>query len=201
MTWLHSREIYDRHDFYEWTRGKVAAGFFGGEREPLLQFADLCQKEFMEALQWDMCPTDEMLYSWLVHYHSNLFDPYVGEYGDCLRNQIKTRGALHLYMPFLHAAREHNNFPYVVQITKNLRRGYLDHEIVLPTHDIISVWYHAFIAYFELQQPDDCLKVIQEYIQLAKDSPEIAEQFQEKEQELIDKSAQLGHPTAEIESI
>lgn len=199
MTWLHPREIYDRHDFYEWTRGKVAAGFFGGEREPLLKFAELCQNEFMEAVHWDTCPTDEMIYSWITHYNPHLFDPYVGEYGDCLKNQVKTRGALHLYIPFLLASRDYNNSQYVAQISRNLRRGYLDKEIHLPPHDIDLIWYNAFNAYYQLQLPEECKEVLKEYIQFTKDNPEVIPHFTLNKQEFADKARQMGFSFAELE--
>ena len=201
MTWLHSREIYDRHDFYVWTRGKVAAGFFGGEREPLLRFAELCQKEFIEALQWEMAPSDEMLYSWIIHYNPDLFDPYVGEYRDCLNNQWEARGSLHLYIPFLIVATQYNNHHYVTRLSASIRKGHLSGKINLPPHDIATVWYHAYISNFELQRPTDCLVVLKEYIQLALGSPAIAEHFRNKVPEFLEKSAQMGHLDLGMESI
>ena len=88
--------VHNRHDFYAWTRGKVAAGFFGGDKEAVHRFCELCQKEWLEALQAGTAPTDEMIYAFVISHHPYMFDLYVGEYSECLKNQVHIRAGLHL---------------------------------------------------------------------------------------------------------
>jgi len=142
--------INGRHDFYSWTRGKVAAGFFAGRREPLLRFARLCQEEFREAIREEMAPSDEMIYSFVTAHHLDLFDPYVGEYCDCLRNQIKTRNSFHLAMPFFRACVDRGNTFFVARLADQLRLGQLGNNIHMSQEDQHFVWFHGCIAHFRL---------------------------------------------------
>jgi hypothetical protein len=146
--------IQGRYDFYSWTRGKVAAGFFAGRREPLLRFADLCQEEFLEAIREHMSPSDEMIYSFVTAHHLDLFDPYVGDYCDCLRNQLKTKNSVYLAMPFFRASVERGNTFFVARLADQLRLGQLENHIGMPLEDRSFVWFHGCVAHFELGHAD-----------------------------------------------
>jgi hypothetical protein len=153
--------INGRHDFYSWTRGKVAAGFFAGTREPLLQFARLCQEELREAIREEMAPSDEMIYAFVTAHHLDLFDPFVGEYCDCLRNQIKTRNSLHLAMPFFRACVDRGNTFFVARVADQLRLGQLGNDIHMSQEDQHFVWFHGCIAHFKLGH--DFSEYLEEY--------------------------------------
>ena len=142
--------INGRHDFYSWTRGKVAAGFFAGRREPLLRFAKLCQEELMEAIREHMSPSDEMIYSFVTAHHLDLFDPYVGEYCDCLRNQLILKNSLHLAIPFFRTSVERGNTFFVARLADQLRVGQLENHIGMCPGDKQFVWFHGCVAHFQL---------------------------------------------------
>jgi hypothetical protein len=203
MSYLYPTEIHGRHDFYSWTRGKMAAGFFAGEREPLLQFARLCQKEFVDAVNAEMAPTDEMIYSFVTAYNPALFDPYVGEYCDCLRNLSKTRGSLHLGIPFFCVALARKNHSFLARLSRDMRRGHLGRDIHLPPNDINTVWYHGYSANYELGLHTECADILQEYLQLARENQEIMDYVRSKRDEFIERSTVMGHSglVAELVSI
>lgn len=142
--------IQGRHDFYSWTRGKVAAGFFAGRREPLLRFAKLCEDEFMEAIREHMSPSDEMIYSFVTAHNLNLFDPYIGEYCDCLRNQLKLKNSSHLAIPFFRACVERGNTFFIARLAHQFRIGHLEKHIYMCPEHQHYIWFHGCIAQFQL---------------------------------------------------
>lgn len=177
MSYTSPQEIWGRHDFYSWTRGKVAAGFFGGYREPLLQFIKLCQQEFLHSMEEEMTPTDEMIYSFVIAHNHELFEPYVGEYGFCLKNLLRTRGSFHLVMPFLQKSFDKGNYGYVKSMCNSLRYAFQHSEIELSAEDIHKTWYYNYIAHVMLGQQDSdeysskqkfSKDVLNEYYELAK---------------------------------
>lgn len=174
MTHTQPSDIYCRHDFYSWTRGKCAAGFFAGSREPLLKFCELTQKEFLHALKEEMAPTDEMIYSFIIAHNPNLFDPYVGEYGDCLRNLLRTRGSHHLVFPFLQKAIDKNMHEYTISIANGLRDAFNNGEIGLTAENIHKVWYYNYVASFWMQKLDGCRELMNEYYKIAKSRDDVA---------------------------
>lgn len=173
MTHTFPSDIYGRHDFYSWTRGKCAAGFFGGSREPMLKFCDLCQKEFISALNDEMAPTDEMIYSYVIAHNPHLFQPYVGEYGDCLRNLLKTRGSHHLVFPFLQTAFDKGMHDYTISIADGLRRAYKSGDIQLSAENVHKTWYYNYVANFWLQNRDICRELLNEYYTIGKDREDV----------------------------
>jgi Bacterial protein of unknown function (HtrL_YibB) len=173
MSFTAHEEIYGRHDFYSWTRGKVAAGFFGGAREPLLQFIDLCQKELLQAIKDEMAPTDEMIYSHVIAYNINLFDPYIGDYGFCLKNLLRTRGSTHLVFPFLQKSFDKGLHGYTQAICNSLRSAYKANELQLSAEDVHKTWYYNYVAHFWLQNRDECYIILNEYYEIAKEREDV----------------------------
>jgi len=167
-------EIYGRHDYYSLTRGKAAAGFFAGYREPLLKFCEMCQTEFMEALHAGMAPTDEMIYSYVISYTPELFDPYTGEYGACLKNIMRTRRDEWLVLTFLQISFDKGNHYYTWKTADNLRRGFLNGDITLSTEDIHKVWYYNYVANYWLQKQDYCWTLLDEYYAIALEREDVA---------------------------
>jgi hypothetical protein len=167
-------EIYGRHDYYSWTRGKAAAGFFGGYREPLLKFCELCQAEFLEALNTGMAPTDEMVYSYVISYNLDLFDPYCGDYNSCLINILRTRGYQYLAFNFLNKSFDRGNHYYTWKIAENLRKGFLKGEISISTQDIHNIWYYNYVANYHLRNRDNCWRLLDEYYRIASNREDVA---------------------------
>lgn len=177
MSNTFAEDIYGRHDFYSWTRGKVAAGFFGGSREPLLKFIDACQKEFLAALNEEMTPTDEMIYSYVIAQTPHLFEPYVGEYGFCLKNLVRTRGCHHLVFPFLQKAFDKGNHAYTRAICDGIRSGYNEKEIDLSADDIYKAWYYNYVAHFWIQNRDECRNILNELYHMARKREDVKEKI------------------------
>ena len=173
MTHTTPEDIYCRHDFYSWTRGKCAAGFFGGSREAVLRFCNLCKEEFINALNENMTPSDEMIYSFIIAYHPDLFEPYVGDYGDCLRNLLRTRGSHHLVYPFLQKAFDKGMHSYTSIVADGLRRAYLAKEINMSAEQVHKTWYFSYVSNFWLQQRDFCRVLLNEYYEIAKEREDV----------------------------
>jgi hypothetical protein len=173
MTHTMPSDIYGRHDFYSWTRGKCAAGFFGGSREPMLKFCNLCEKELMNAINEEMAPTDEMIYSFIIAHNHDLFQPYVGEYGNCLKNLLRTRGSHHLVFPFLQTAFDRGMHEYTCSIAEGLRKAYLSNEIELSAENVHRTWYYYYVASFWLQRRDLCRELLNEYYTIGKNREDV----------------------------
>ena len=172
-------EIYGRHDYYSWVRGKAAAGFFAGYREPLLKFCEMCQEEFMEAFRAEMAPKDEMVYSYVISYNPELFDPYCGDYNSCLLNISRTRGYQYLAFSFLQKSFDKGNHYYTWKIAENLRRGFLNGDITISTAEIHTVWYYNYVANFWLQNRDYCWTLLDEYYTIASNMEDVANHIRE----------------------
>jgi hypothetical protein len=168
-------DIYTRHDFYSWTRGKCAAGFFGGCREPMLTFCRLCIDEFKEAISQEMAPTDEMVYSSIIAYHPDLFDPYVGEYCDCLRNLLHPRGSHHLVFSFLQKAFENNMYDYMITITRALRTAYVSNVIDITPDPLNRIWYYSYLAHYRKNEREMCRYILKEYYEIAHKRKDVAD--------------------------
>jgi hypothetical protein len=172
MSFTHP--VNDRVDFYYFTRGKVAAGFFGGHAEPLLRFCQLCQKEWIDALESETAPTDEMVYAYVISHHRDLFQPYVGEYGECLKNQLRIRYSHHLVFPFLETVFDQAIYPYAAHLSELIRRGYLAGEFPLSTEQIHKAWYYGYVSNYWLQNRDFCCVLLNQYFDLAKNDENVA---------------------------
>lgn len=166
MSYTNKSEINNRHDYYCVTRGKLAAGFFGGEKDPLLRFANACEKEFVNALDKRLTPTDEMIYSVVVANDPDLFDPYIGEYGDCLKNLVRIRDSFHLVFPFLEYVFDIGNHYYTKSICNSIRMAYFEKEIQLDCEKVHRVWFYNYIANYWLNDKDECVKLLDEYYEI-----------------------------------
>jgi hypothetical protein len=113
-SYTHTNEIGDRRGFYEWTRGKVAAGVFLGSRDALLKFCELCRQELLVSISEGLCPTDEMIYSVVIARNNGLIEPHIGDYSDVLRNMSYNRGSTHLAINFLNVPFVKRSIPYGV---------------------------------------------------------------------------------------
>lgn len=194
MTTTTPGDIHGRHDFYSWTRGKCAAGFFGGSREPMLKFCELCEKEFVLAVSEEMAPTDEMIYSYVIAYNPGLFEPYVGEYCDCLRNLQNARGSHHLVFPFLQKSFDSGNHEYTIAVSRGLRRAFLAGEIELSAENIHKSWYYGYVAHFWRQHRDTCRDLINEYFDIASRRTDVAEYIRGMNGFLRDMIGYMGEP-------
>ena len=167
MAFTHKDEIHGRPNFYMGTRGKVAAGFFAGRAEPLLKFCNLCQEEFMNTLNENLAPTDEMIYSYVIAHNYELFDPYTGDYHQCLKNLIRTTDSDYLALGFLQSSYDVGNNFYTWKTADSLRAGYLQQNINLSAENVYKVWYFNYVANYWLQRHDYCKFILRELHDIA----------------------------------
>jgi hypothetical protein len=172
MQMNHTDPVYERTSFYAYTRGKVAAGFFAGYREPILEFCRLCQEEFLVNVHEGNSPSDEMIYSYVISRSIHLFDLYTGEYSDCLRNQIMIRKNEHFAFSFLQVAYDKNIMNYVSGLSKRIRRGYIENHIQMSAHEIHKAWFYCFLA-------DRNPELILEYFDIANKREDVAAYIRE----------------------
>ena len=173
MAYTPSHEVAYRNVFYWVTRGKVAAGFFAGYKAPLLKFCELCQTEFIESLNQDLTPTDEMIYAYIVGKNYDLFDPYTGDYPQCIQNIMRTCSSTHLCLNFLNKAIEDSNDYYIWKTADNLRKGYKENRFQLNADNLFKIWYYNCVANFRLGHHDNCKILLKELKDLAIQYPDI----------------------------
>jgi hypothetical protein len=167
MAYTHTDEIHGRANFYMGTRGKVAAGFFAGRAAPLMRFCELAQEEFINALNEDLAPTDEMIYSYVIAHNHQLFDPYTGDYGGCLKNLLRIRDYDYLAINFLERSYELGNHYYTWKTADSLRAGYLQKNIDLSAENVYKVWFFNYVANFWLRRMDYCKFILRELHDIA----------------------------------
>ena len=167
--------VEDRREFYKYTRGKVAAGFFGGYRKPLLTFCEMCQKEWVQSITDETAPTDEMIYSFIISNHPYLFDVYVGEYSDCLKNQLRIRSSLHLVFPFLQYAFDRSVYHYVTALSKRIRNGFVAYDIYLNAEQIYKTWLYAYVSHRKLEEYTESRELFYEYFEMIRRREDVAE--------------------------
>ena len=186
--------VHDRHDFYAWTRGKVAAGFFGGDKEAVLRFCNLCHKEWLEALRAGTAPTDEMVYAFVISHNPYMFDVYVGEYSECLKNQVQIRAGLHLVFPFLQSVFDRGLHHYTIALSERLRKGYQAKDIELNAEQIHKVYYYGYVANYWQQKRHICAALLNEYFDLAQTNPSVADHIRGCRDFLIQMIDYMGDP-------
>ncbi len=167
MAYTLPNEIENRSYFYSCTRGKVAAGFFGGYAKPLIEFANLCKEELEYCSNNGFAPSDEMLFSYVIGKHPNLFDPYFGDYSSVLRNQLYVRENSYLASKFLEVSYERGNHFYTVKASESLRIAYLKKELDLSAKDIHDIWYYGYVANYWLNNRDKCTSLLEELYDIA----------------------------------
>jgi len=173
-TYTAKEDVENRDDFYNWTRGKICAGLFIGNKTPVLQFCNLCETEFLQCIKDEYCPTDEMLYAYIVGKHPDLFEPHVGDYCDVLRNLIYHRNSTHLTSAFLHKSFQTGNHYYTNKVAESVRIGYLKGEIrEISDHDTYCIWYYNYVACFWMGKYERCENLLYEYYSLLIQKPNL----------------------------
>ena len=190
QSYLHPSDIWDRFDFYSWTRGKVAAGFFGGQAKPLIEFAELCQKELYEAVKAQMAPTDEMIFAFVTAHNNHLFQPYVGEYCDVLRNLLMTQNSGHLVLPFFYAANGRGNWPFVADLAENIIRGISAGRFGISPGELYTVIRCGFSAFFHLGQREGSQRLFTKFQQFCETHPDFP--YNETREEIFKIAQELG---------
>jgi hypothetical protein len=165
-SYTHPNEIEDRRGFYEWTRGKVAAGVFLGEATALLQFCHLCREELLISISEGLCPTDEMVYSVVIARNNHLFEPHIGDYCDVLRNISYNRGSTHLTINFLNRSFQEGNHYFTYKVAENLRKGVLQDAIHPSMEQVYNIWYYNYVANFWLGNREYCKTILYELYSL-----------------------------------
>jgi len=165
-SYTHPGEIGERHAFYEWTRGKVAAGVFIGYKEPVLKFCELCREELLSSISENLAPTDEMIYSTVIARNNDLVEPHIGDYSDVLRNLSYNRGSTYLTVNFLNKSFSEGNHYFTYKTAESLRIGYQKKAIDLSIDTIYSVYYYNYVANYWLNQKDNCKIILLELYDL-----------------------------------
>jgi len=167
MDYTHPEEVENRKNFYEFTRGKIAAGFFGGYRECLIKFANLCKNELEYCVDNGFAPSDEMLFSYIVGKNPDLFDPYFGDYCSVLKNQLYSRERHYLAHNFLAVSFSKGNHFYTAKASDSIRIAYLKNELDLSGKDIHDTWYYGYVANYWLNNKEKCIILIEELYEIA----------------------------------
>jgi hypothetical protein len=132
-----------------------------------------------------------MIYSFVTAHNTRLFEPYVGEYGDCLRNMSMARCSGHLFMPFFYSSFDRQNWSYTSALFDNISQGFLNNQIHLSNEDIYNVWYRGFISNANLGRPEKSRIILENLIELYKNNRDIP--FQNGRDQFIEKSNEFGH--------
>lgn len=174
MAYSKIEEVDDREEFYCVTRGKVAAGFFAGYAEPLIKFAKLCAQEFIETTELGFAITDEMLWARIIGLHPNLFVPYFGDYGDCLRNIRYVRSNTHLAINFLLTSFQKGTHYYTHKAAEALRLGYFNKTVSLSAKETHDVWYYNYVACYWLGNHSHCKVILKEFYEILNERKDVA---------------------------
>ena len=136
-------EVQDRRDHYSITRGKVCAGIFMGYKEPLMDFCLLCRKEFDNAVcNWNLAPTDEMIFSTVISENHDFFEPKVGDYGEVLKNLLYPRGSIHLVTLYMGHSSNNGKKYYKYKLAKGLYETYKNKEHSFSNEEIHQIYSH-----------------------------------------------------------
>lgn len=167
MEYTCPSEIENRSYFYSYTRGKIAAGFFGGYSGPLINFANLCKEEIEYCCNNGFAPTDEMIFSYVVGKNQDLFYPYVGDYSSVLKNILYIREYLYLALRFLEESFQKGSHFYTSKITESIRIGYLKGEFNLSNKEVYDVWYYGYVSNYWLNKKEKCKNLLEELYEIA----------------------------------
>lgn len=85
-------ELQDETEFLKAERGRIAAGFFRGDREHFLQLIQLFRTALDAALARRQCASEQMVLALLTARHPQLFEFYYGDYQSILLNWDHVRG-------------------------------------------------------------------------------------------------------------
>jgi GT2 family glycosyltransferase len=107
MRAVAEREVLDRREFLRHERGRVAAGFFRGDREHLERLVDAFRAELASVLDEGFRPNEQMLLAYLTARRPELFDFYYGDYASILTNWDRVRGDLDTVLLDLAHCRAH----------------------------------------------------------------------------------------------
>lgn len=173
-SYTNNDSIINRQSFYSYTQGKVCAGFFGGKREPILKFCNLCRKEFLHSLDQSLTPTDEMIYSVVITENRDLIEPHIGDYGDVLRNLSFYRNNYDWVLSFLKISFDESNHYWTHKICEKLRLGYKNKSIILKTDEIYTIWYYNYVANYWMNKHDYCKIILEEFFLLLPNNPDLS---------------------------
>jgi teichuronic acid biosynthesis glycosyltransferase TuaG len=86
MCAVAEREVADKLEFLRLERGRIAAGFFRGDREHLERLVDAFRAELTSVLDAGFRPNEQMVLGYLTAKRPELFDFYYGDYPSILVN-------------------------------------------------------------------------------------------------------------------
>lgn len=167
MAYTSSDDVEDRDGYYSLTRGKMAAGFFGGYAEPLRKFCELCRAEFMESVRLGYAPTDEMIYAYVVAKNMNLFMPYFCDYREVLKNIKYVTAAVSLAYNYLSQSFLKGTHFQTTAAAEAIRLGWLNKCFTLGANEIYQTWYYNYVANYWLGNREHCKHILNELYEIA----------------------------------
>ena len=162
MAYTTKEEIEDKNNFYQYTRGKIAAGFFGGYFDKVIEFANLCKQEIISSINQNLALTDEMVYAYVVGKNPNLFNPYFGDYSEMLKNVLYVKNNAHLPVLFMYTSFNCGNHYYTSKVCDALTKGLIENFFNLSLNDTFNVWYNNYVANYWLNNKQKCKNIINE---------------------------------------
>lgn len=86
-------ELADRHRYFAWLWGHVAAGYISGSRASMLRVRERFDQAARAALADGYAPSDEQLLPIVAASEPGLFEYHHGDYGHILANYVRPRGS------------------------------------------------------------------------------------------------------------
>jgi hypothetical protein len=123
-----------------------------------------------------------------------MFDVYVGEYSECLKNQVQIRAGLHLVFSFLQSVFERGLHNYTVALSERIRRGYRAQYLDLNPEQIHKTYYYGYVANYWQQKRETCAVILNEYFDVALSNPAVADHIRGCRDFLRDMVAYMGDP-------
>jgi hypothetical protein len=139
-------EIADRLEFLRFERGRVAAGFFRGDRDHLERLIDLFRAELVAVLDAGFRPNEQSLLAYLAARRPELFEFYYGDYASILRNWDRVRGDIDTVFLNLEHCRSHGLWRQAHAVAENALSSVAAGELVLDQERLRRLLDEAFVA-------------------------------------------------------
>jgi Bacterial protein of unknown function (HtrL_YibB) len=162
MAYTKKDEIQDRKNFYLCTRGKIAAGLFGGYYDQVMKFAKLCKQEILDSINDELAPTDEMVYAYVVGKNPELFTPYFGDYSEMLKNVLYVKNNAHLAINFMNISFNCGTHYYTMKVCEALKKGFDKEYFNLSIEHIFNVYYYNYVANYWLGNKERCVIILEQ---------------------------------------
>ena len=154
------REIADLAKYYEYNRGRIAAGFFSAPPEAMRWFAEETGRAVDEVLEVGRVVLEEQIMSVICARHPDRFQPYSSDYQGVLRNLPRIERDLGTVLYALTSAREEALSARGLEIYRAVVRAGLAGLRIEPQH-AARLFYEAQICawYVDRGASDDVARL------------------------------------------